>query len=76
MDELKKIKKASKKLDVEISKLWYEINKLNGVITQLVLVTSILQSRTGGIITDDELKKEDERLHTIIDKGKKASGRS
>jgi hypothetical protein len=62
----KRLHKTIKKLEITMSQMGYKLDKLNGVITQLVLVTSILQTRTGGIINDKELNEQENKLRSDI----------
>ena len=65
----KKIKKLTaeiNKAEVAVSQYRYELDRINGVVKQLVLVTSVLQQRTGGKIENDELKKEYDRIEADV----------
>lgn len=69
--DLKRFEQRGKNLGVQLSQLRYEFDKLNDIVRDMIVVLSILQKRTGGVVTHEEKQQEFESIKSIIEQSQK-----
>ena len=59
---LKKLQKAIKAANTLISQMSYRVEKMDEILKTVIVVTSVLQTRTGGKLNDQEIAREKAEL--------------
>ena len=67
---LKKLQKAIKAANTLISQMSYRVEKMDEILKTVIVVTSVLQTRTGGKLNDQEIAREKAELKSKFEASK------